>query len=113
MRRVAWWGGGLIVTDDMVMTPVYQHGLCRAVVEAFNAGVDLLLFALDGSQVYRAMACALDAGRRGQLDHATLAASGGRLRSAPAALASSSASWLPSAQGRDRVPMPMGSGNLD
>lgn len=111
MRRLVWWGGGLIVTDDMVMTPVYQHGLCRAIVEAFNARVDLLLFALDGSHVYRAMACALDAGRRGQLDHATLAASGEWLRPALAAVASSSASWLPSAQGRDRVPM--GSGNLD
>ncbi|AWB06575.1 beta-hexosaminidase (plasmid) [Azospirillum humicireducens] len=78
--RRDWGFDGLIVTDDMVMTPVYQYGLCRAVVEALNAGVDLLLFALDGSQFYRAMACAVDAGKRGRLDQAVLAASDRRLR---------------------------------
>lgn len=77
--RRDWGFDGLIVTDDMVMTPVYQYGLCRAVVEAFNAGVDLLLFALDGSQFYRAMSCAVDAGKHGRLDQAMLAASGRRL----------------------------------
>lgn len=77
--RRDWGFDGLIVTDDMVMTPVYQYGLCRAVVEALNAGVDLLLFALDGSQFYRAMACAMDAGKQDRLDRAMLAASGSRL----------------------------------
>ena len=77
--RRDWGFDGLIVTDDMVMTPVYQYGLCRAVVEALNAGVDLLLFALDGSQFYRAMACAVDAGKHGRLDQAMLAASDRRL----------------------------------
>ncbi|WP_199235259.1 glycoside hydrolase family 3 protein [Azospirillum sp. TSA6c] len=78
--RRNWGFDGLIVTDDMLMTPVYQYGLCRAVVEAFNAGVDLLLFALDGSQFYRAMACAMDAGKHGRLDQAMLTASDSRLQ---------------------------------
>nr|WP_246513167.1 glycoside hydrolase family 3 N-terminal domain-containing protein [Azospirillum picis] len=77
--RRDWGFGGLIVTDDMLMTPVYQYGLCRAVVEALNAGVDLLLLALDGSHFYRAMACAVEAGKRGELDQGMLAASRERL----------------------------------
>lgn len=77
--RGDWGYDGLIVTDDLVMTPIYQHGLCRAVGEALNAGVDLLLVAFDGTQFYRAMACAMDAARRGELDPAALAASRERL----------------------------------
>ncbi|OPH12307.1 hypothetical protein FE88_24425 [Azospirillum brasilense] len=77
--RRDWGYDGLIVTDDLVMTPVYQHGLCRAVGEALNAGVDLLLVAFDGTQFYRAMACAMEAARRGELDPAALAASRERL----------------------------------
>ncbi|MCW2237658.1 glycoside hydrolase family 3 N-terminal domain-containing protein [Azospirillum canadense] len=77
--RRDWGYDGLIVTDDLVMTPVYQYGLCRAVGEALNAGVDLLLVAFDGTQFYRAMACAMDAARRGELDPAALAASRERL----------------------------------
>ncbi|SMH47671.1 beta-N-acetylhexosaminidase [Azospirillum lipoferum] len=82
--RREWGFDGPIVTDDLVMTPVYQYGLCRAVAEALNAGVDYLLVAFDGRQFYRAMACALDAGKRGELDGAMLAASRARLPQAPA-----------------------------
>ncbi|MBK3777246.1 glycoside hydrolase family 3 protein [Azospirillum brasilense] len=77
--RRDWGYDGLIVTDDLVMTPVYQYGLCRAVEEALNAGVDLLLIAFDGAQFYRAMACAMDAAKHGDLNPATLAASRERL----------------------------------
>ncbi|MBK3736914.1 glycoside hydrolase family 3 protein [Azospirillum brasilense] len=77
--RRDWGYDGLVVTDDLVMTPVYQYGLCRAVEEALNAGVDLLLMAFDGAQFYRAMACAMDAARRGELHPTALAASRERL----------------------------------
>ncbi|CAO3426245.1 glycoside hydrolase family 3 N-terminal domain-containing protein [Azospirillum doebereinerae] len=79
LLRRDWGYDGLVVTDDLVMTPVYQYGLCRAVEEALNAGVDLLLVAYDGRQFYRAMTCALDSGKRGALDPAALAASRERL----------------------------------
>lgn len=85
LLRRDWGYDGLVVTDDLVMTPVYQYGLCRAVEEALNAGVDLLLVAFDGRQFYRAMACALESGRRGALDPAALAASRERLRREPSA----------------------------
>jgi beta-N-acetylhexosaminidase len=77
--RRDWGYGGLVVTDDLNMSPIYHHGLCRAVTEALNAGVDLLLVAFDGRQFYRVMDCALEAWRRGELDRAALAASRERL----------------------------------
>ena len=40
------------------MGAIYQHDVCTAVVEALNAGVDLLLVAYDGAQFYRVFACA-------------------------------------------------------
>jgi hypothetical protein len=43
-----------------------------AVVEALNAGVDLLLIAFDGAQFYRVFACARDAAAEGKLDPAML-----------------------------------------
>ena len=57
--RKKWGFQGLIVTDDLVMGAIYQHGVCTAVVEALNAGVDLLLVAYDGMQYYRMFDCAL------------------------------------------------------
>jgi beta-N-acetylhexosaminidase len=77
--RGAWGYRGGIITDDLVMGAIYHHGFCKAVVDGLNAGVDLLLIAYDGQQYYRAMACALDALHRGDIDRATLAESATRL----------------------------------
>ena len=33
------------MTDDLVVGAIYQRNVCTAVVEALNAGVDLLLVA--------------------------------------------------------------------
>jgi beta-N-acetylhexosaminidase len=79
--RKKWGFQGLIVTDDLVMGAIYQHGVCTAVVEALNAGVDLLLVAYDGMQYYRMFDCALDAFAHGRLDSAMLQQSGARLKS--------------------------------
>jgi beta-N-acetylhexosaminidase len=68
------------------MGAIYQHDVCRAVVEAINAGVDLLLVAYDGAQFYRIFACALEGARQGKLDAAMLRASEARLeRGSPTA----------------------------
>jgi beta-N-acetylhexosaminidase len=69
--RQKWNYQGVVITDDLVMGAVYNH-LCTAVVEALDAGVDLLLVAYDGSQFYRAFACATDAFERHELDMAAL-----------------------------------------
>jgi beta-N-acetylhexosaminidase len=61
---------GVVITDDLVMGAIYQHDVCTAVVEALNAGVDLLLIAYDGAQFYRIFACASDAFGQGKLDPA-------------------------------------------
>ena len=61
---------------------IYQHNVCTAVVEALNAGVDLLLVAFDGAQFYRIFACASEALAQGKLDAATLRDSEGRLKGA-------------------------------
>jgi beta-N-acetylhexosaminidase len=79
--RKKWNYQGVVITDDLVMGAVYNH-LCTAVVEALNAGVDLLLVAYDGSQFYRAFDCASDAFIRHELDMATLHDSEARLRRA-------------------------------
>jgi beta-N-acetylhexosaminidase len=57
--RNKWGYQGIIITDDLVMGPIYEHGVCAAVVEALNAGVDLLLVAYDGLQFYRIARSAL------------------------------------------------------
>jgi beta-N-acetylhexosaminidase len=77
--RSKWGFRGIIVTDDLDMGAVYQHDVCTAVVEALNAGVDLLLVAYDGIQYYRLFDCALRASARGELDEAMLRKSSGRL----------------------------------
>lgn len=79
--RKQWNYDGVIITDDMVMGAIYQSDVCTAVVEALNAGVDLLLVAYDGAQFYRVFACAL-AGQAG-LDPAMLDAGDIRLNRLP------------------------------
>jgi beta-N-acetylhexosaminidase len=85
--RKRWNYQGVIITDDLVMGAIYSHDVCTAVVEALNAGVDLLLVAYDGAQFYRVFACAADAAAAGQLDLATLHASEARLDAQRGALA--------------------------
>lgn len=78
--RNKWGYQGMVMTDDLVMGAIYQNDVCKAVVAAINAGVDLLLVAYDGPQFYRVFACALDGSRRGKLDEAMLRASEARLK---------------------------------
>jgi beta-N-acetylhexosaminidase len=77
--RKQWNYQGVIITDDLVMGAVYGRNICTAVVEALNAGVDLLLVAFDSSQFYRIFACAADAAARNKLDPDMLRASEARL----------------------------------
>ncbi|EHR05987.1 glycoside hydrolase family 3 N-terminal domain-containing protein [Bradyrhizobium sp. WSM471] len=77
--RDKWGYQGVVMTDDLVMGAIYQHDVCQAVVEAINAGVDLLLVAYDGAQFYRIFACALDGSQQGKLETAMLRASEARL----------------------------------
>jgi beta-N-acetylhexosaminidase len=78
--RKQWSYQGVIITDDLVMGAIYGHDVCTAVVEALNAGVDLLLVAYDGAQFYRVFACAADAAEAGKLDLSMLRDSEARLR---------------------------------
>ncbi|MBR1120014.1 glycoside hydrolase family 3 protein [Bradyrhizobium lablabi] len=80
--RQKWKYDGLVITDDLVMGAIYQRDVCTAVVEALNAGVDLLLVAYDGAQFYRVFACASAGLRKGQLDAGMLRASDARLKRA-------------------------------
>ena len=80
LLRRQWGFDGVIVTDDLVMTSVFKHGICAGVADSLNAGVDLLLVAYDGRQFYRLMACVLAAEARQEIDPAMLAASERRLR---------------------------------
>ena len=77
--RGKWNYQGVVITDDLVMGAIYQHDVCTAVVEALNAGVDLLLVAFDGKQFYRIFACASAAAGQARLDPAMLEASEARL----------------------------------
>jgi beta-N-acetylhexosaminidase len=78
--RKKWNYQGIVMTDDLVMGAIYQNNVCTAVVEALNAGVDLLLVAFDGTQFYRIFACAKAASFQGKLDLATLRESEARLK---------------------------------
>ena len=82
--RKKWNYQGIVMTDDLVMGAIYQHNVCTAVVEALNAGVDLLLVAFDGAQFYRIFTCASDALAQGKLDAAMLRDSESRLMGAGA-----------------------------
>lgn len=77
--RGKWGYQGVVMTDDLVMGAIYQSDVCKAVVEAINGGVDLLLVAYDGAQFYRVFTCALEGSRQGRLDAAMLRASEARL----------------------------------
>jgi beta-N-acetylhexosaminidase len=70
--RKKWNYQGVVMTDDLVMGAIYQRNVCTAVVEALNAGVDLLLVAFDGAQFYRIFSCAVAASSEGMLDAAML-----------------------------------------
>ena len=78
--RKKWNYQGVVMTDDLVMGAIYQRNVCTAVVEALNAGVDLLLVAFDGSQFYRVFSCAVAASAEGRLDAAMSGDSDVRLK---------------------------------
>lgn len=80
--RKKWNYQGVVMTDDLVMGAIYQRNVCTAVVEALNAGVDLLLVAFDGAQFYRIFGCAMAASVEGRLDAAMLGESDMRLKAA-------------------------------
>ena len=80
--RKKWNYQGVVMTDDLVMGAIYQRNVCTAVVEALNAGVDLLLVAFDGAQFYRIFSCAVAASAEGRLDAAMLGDSEMRLKGA-------------------------------
>ena len=77
--RQQWGFQGVTITDDVLMSPIYQYGLCDAITEGFNAGIDITLVAYDAQQFYRTMRCALTAHKAGLLDAARLAESDRRL----------------------------------
>jgi beta-N-acetylhexosaminidase len=67
LLRAGWGFRGRLITDDLTMAPVYDSGLCAAVVDALNAGIDLVLLAYDADQYYPAMRCARTALLEGRL----------------------------------------------
>ena len=81
LLRKKWHYQGVVMTDDLVMGAIYQRNVCTAVVEALNAGVDLLLVAFDGAQFYGS-SCAAGAWAEGRLEAAMLDDSAVRLKRA-------------------------------
>jgi beta-N-acetylhexosaminidase len=81
--RNGWGHNGVLVTDDMAMAPVVRHGMCKAGVDAINAGIDLLLLSYDTDQYYTVMHCLLQAQRDGRLESAQLRTSNQRLERLP------------------------------
>jgi beta-N-acetylhexosaminidase len=77
--RSKWGYEGIVMTDDLVMGPIYHYGVCAATVEALNAGVDLLLVAYDGLQFYRIYDCARAASAKGAIDRIAMEKSIARL----------------------------------
>jgi beta-N-acetylhexosaminidase len=55
---------GLVITDDMCMSPIYysEGGIAARTVEALAAGVDLVLISFDPDQIYPALADLLKRG---------------------------------------------------
>jgi beta-N-acetylhexosaminidase len=78
--RDEWRHEGALVTDDLTMAAAYDHGLCKGVPEALNAGVDLLLISYDVDKYFDAMYCAIQAARKRSLDDGVLAQSRQRLQ---------------------------------
>src|SRR5260370_29864239 len=72
--RRKWNYQGVIITDDLVMGAIYSHNICSAVVEALNAGLDLLLVSFDGYQFFPIFACASYAFVQGKIVATTLTA---------------------------------------
>jgi beta-N-acetylhexosaminidase len=104
--RNGWGYQGIIITDDLVMGPIYEHGVCTAVTEALNAGVDLLLVAYDGPQFYRIFDCALNTSAAGRLDEAMLQASLARLNTKTPSSAERAASVAPVSPAADPAHSP-------
>lgn len=100
--RERWGYQGVVMTDDLVMGAIYQNDVCKAVVEAINAGVDVLLVAYDGVQFYRVFACALEGSRQGKLDAAMLRASAARLEKGLPAAQAQTVSRAVSTAGRNQ-----------
>jgi beta-N-acetylhexosaminidase len=97
--RKKWNYHGVIITDDLVMGAVYGRNICTAVVEALNAGVDLLLVAFDSDQFYRIFACASEAAAQNRLDADMLRDSDARLQERfPKAAISAPADARPTAE---------------
>lgn len=97
--RKKWNYRGVIITDDLVMGAVNGRNICTAVVEALNAGADLLLVAFDSEQFYRIFACASDAARENKLDSEMLRDSDARLeKNFPRAAVSTPADARPTAE---------------
>lgn len=78
--RRDWQHDGVLITDDLTMRAAYSHGLCRATVNALNAGVDLLLVSYDYEKFYEMMYCAMQAHEKGLLDQNILEQSRIRLK---------------------------------
>ena len=77
--RKKWNYQGIVITDDLVMGAIYGRNVCTAVIEALNAGADLLLVAFDSDQFYRIFACASEAAAQNNLDSDMLVESTARL----------------------------------
>jgi beta-glucosidase-like glycosyl hydrolase len=81
-RRAAGLPPLIVAADQEGGIVSHQRNICTAVVEALNAGVDLLLVAFDGAQFYRIFTCAVAASAEGRLDGAMLGESEMRLKGA-------------------------------
>jgi beta-N-acetylhexosaminidase len=79
LLRRDWGYDGILITDDLNMGAVYQHGIGRVAGEALAAGVDLVLVSYDPEQYYRALYGAAQALQRGEIPRGRLHASQWRL----------------------------------
>lgn len=79
--RSDWQYEGALITDDATMSAFYgSHvGFVGGMVEALNAGIDLILIAYDPDQYYAAAWGLIQARRAGTLSAAALEASAARL----------------------------------
>lgn len=78
--RDQWKHERPLVTDDLTMGASYNLGMCKAVVNGLNAGVDLLLISYDHEKIYDAMYCAVAAYKKGKIDTNELELSHERIR---------------------------------